>query len=256
MAARYEAADAEERRVTLMQGSTTAEALARQMLAGMEAADVRRRADDAIARCKELELVSDWDAVPEKMADFYRVVFAAAHVLPSGGSVETGVFRGGTSGPLILSDPPESFHIGIDPFGFSAQSYADLADAYGEWRAVRQTVAKLTALGAQHGVTYCHYTMSASQFVRGDLLEPSVAVRVVHLDGDHSEPAVIEELGYFRRKLRRPVLFVLDDHDDTYPGVEAGVRRAGAGMARVFHRHYAYPGFPTPLGFSAWVHTP
>jgi hypothetical protein len=215
-----------------MANSSQAEALAQKVLAGMESGPVRDSADDAIAQCKELGFISDWDAVPEKIADFYRVLFAAAEVLPPGGSVETGVFRGGTSGPLILSDAPESFHIGIDPFGFPSQSYADLADAYGQWEEARRTMAKLSALGAQQNV------------------------RTVHLDGDHGEAAVVEELTYFRRKLARPVLFVLDDHDDTYPGVESGVRRAGQGMARVFHRHYDYPGFATKLGFSAWIHVP
>lgn len=239
-----------------MANSSQAEALAQKVLAGMESGPVRDSADDAIAQCKELGFISDWDAVPEKIADFYRVLFAAAEVLPPGGSVETGVFRGGTSGPLILSDAPESFHIGIDPFGFPSQSYADLADAYGQWEEARRTMAKLSALGARQNVTYCHYTMSASRFIQADLLEPTVDVRTVHLDGDHGEAAVIEELTYFRRKLARPVLFVLDDHDDTYPGVESGVRRAGQGMARVFHRHYDYPGFATKLGFSAWIHVP
>jgi hypothetical protein len=242
--------------VTETTGSAQAETLAQRILAGMDSEEVRDQADDAIAECKELDFISDWDAVPEKMADFYRVIFAAAKILPAGGSVETGVFRGGTSGPLILSDSPESFHIGIDPFGFSSQSYADLAEVYGQWQGARRTMAKLSALGAQQNVTYCHYTMSASRFIQADLLESTIDVRTVHLDGDHSEAAVIEELTYFRRKLARPVLFVFDDHDDTYPGVESGISRAGTGMARVFHRHYNYPGFPTPLGFSAWVHVP
>ena len=242
--------------MTSMEVSAEAEALARRVLEAMDEDHVCDAADDAIAECKELAFVSDWDAVPEKITDFYRTVVAAAAVLPAGGSVETGVFRGGTSAPLILSDSPESFHIGIDPFGFSSQSYTDLAHVYGLWQEARRAMAKLSALGAQQNVTYCHYTMSASRFIQTDLLEPNVDVRTVHLDGDHSEAAVVEELTYFRRRLRRPVLFVLDDHDDTYPGVEAGVRRAGAGMARVFHRHYNYPGFPTPLGFSAWIHVP
>ncbi|MCK6452502.1 MAG: hypothetical protein L6R19_16890 [Alphaproteobacteria bacterium] len=240
----------------MAESTATAETLAGRILGAMDGPEIARGADEAMRRCKDLGFESDWDAVPEKMTAFHRVILAAAAVLPPGGSVETGVFRGGTSGPLILADPPESFHIGIDPFGFPSQSYADLADAYGQWQEARRTMAKLSAVGAQQNVTYCHYTMAASRFIQADLLEPIVDVRTVHLDGDHGEDAVVEELAYFRRKLARPVLFVLDDHDDTYPGVEAGMRRAGAGMARVFHRHYAYPGFPTPLGFSAWVHAP
>jgi hypothetical protein len=222
----------------------------------MDSAEIRRRADDVAAACKALGFESDWDAVPAKMAAFHRAILASAQVLPPGGSVETGVFRGGTSAPLILSDPPESFHIGIDPFGLASQSYADLAEVYGRWKDARATLAKLCALGREREVTYCHYTMAAATFVACDLLDARAPFRVVHLDGDHSEQAVYEELAYFRRKLRRPVLFVLDDHDPSYPGVEAGLRRAGQGMARVFHDLYDYPGFPAKLGFSAWVHAP
>jgi hypothetical protein len=233
-----------------------AQALADRIRAAMESAEIRRQAEEARTRCKALGFESDWDAVPEKLDCFYRAIFASAAVLPPGGSIETGVFRGGTSGPLILSNPAESFHIGIDPFGLASQSYADLAEVYGQWKGARATLAKLSALGDQRDVTYCHYMMAASTFIACDLLEPRAQFRVVHLDGDHSEQAVIEELGYFRRRIRRPCLFVLDDHDSTYPGVEAGVQRAGQGMARLFHNLYDYPGFPTKLGFSAWVHAP
>ncbi|MCC7047812.1 MAG: hypothetical protein IT562_13950 [Alphaproteobacteria bacterium] len=161
-----------------------------------------------------------------------------------------------TARSLILSNPPESFHLGIDPFGLATQSYADLAEVYGQWKGARTTLAKLSALADAQDVTYCHYTMAASTFIACDLLDPRAQFRVVHLDGDHSEQAVCEELDYFRRKLARPVLFVLDDHDSTYPGVESGRQRAGQGLARVFHNLYDYPGFPTKLGFSAWVHAP
>jgi hypothetical protein len=222
----------------------------------MESAEIHRQAAAAMAACKALGFESDWDAVPEKMAAFHRVIRASAAVLPAGGSVETGVFRGGTSGPLMLSNPPESFHVGIDPFGLASQSYEDLAEVYGQWKGARTTLARLSALGQERDVTYCHYTMAAAKFIACDLLDTRAAFRVVHLDGDHSEQAVYEELDYFRRKLGRPVLVVLDDHDSTYPGVEAGVQRAGQGMARVFHNFYDYPGFPTKLGFSAWVHAP
>jgi hypothetical protein len=242
--------------VVAFDGSAAAEALAKKILSSMESPDIQRPAAGAMARCKALGFESDWDAVPEKMEAFYRVIFAASAVLPAGGSVETGVFRGGTSGPLILCDAPESFHIGIDPFGLAAQSYADLADVYGQWKGARATLAKLSVLGEAQNVTYCHHTMAASKFIACDLLNEAADFRIVHLDGDHSEQAVCEELAYFRRKIRRPALFVLDDHDTTYPGVETGMQRAGRGMAKVFHRFYDYPGFPTKLGFSAWVHAP
>lgn len=239
-----------------MESTDAAAALAAKIRAAMETPEIHRRAAESLARTRALGFESDWDAVPDKLARFHRAILAAGEVLPPGGSIETGVFRGGTSGPLILANPAESFHIGIDPFGLATQSYEDLAAVYGQWKGARATLAKLSALADERDVTYCHYTMAASTFIEADLLDPRAPFRVVHLDGDHSEKAVVEELDYFRRKIARPVMFVLDDHDQTYPGVEAGVQRAGKGMARVFHELYDYPGFPTRLGFSAWVHAP
>lgn len=236
--------------------SNAAADLAAQILAGMDDRQVQAQAEAALETSKALGFESDWDAVPEKLRAFRQAIFASAKVLPPGGSVETGVFRGGTSGPLILSNPPESFHIGIDPFGNAAQSYPELAEAYAQWKPVRRTLKRLTKLAQERDVTYLHYAMGSSRFAECDLLEVGQQVRVVHLDGDHGEPAVIDELTYFRRKIQRPCLFVLDDHDSTYPGVESGMQRAGQGMAKVFHRLYDYPGFPTKLGFSAWVHCP
>jgi len=236
--------------------STTATQLAAQILAAMDRPNIQAKAEAARDASKALGFESDWDAVPEKLRAFRQAIFASATVLPPGGSVETGVFRGGTSGPLILSNPPESFHIGIDPFGNAAQSYPELAEAYAQWKPVRSTLARLTKLAQECDVTYLHYAMGSTRFAECDLLEVGQQVRVVHLDGDHGEQAVVDELTYFRRKIQRPCLFVLDDHDSTYPGVENGMQRAGQGMAKVFHRLYDYPGFPTKLGFSAWVHCP
>jgi hypothetical protein len=77
--------------------------------------------------------------------------------------------------------------------------------------------------------------------------------RIVHLDGDHSADAVAEELNYFRNRIANPALIILDDHDEHFPGVEAGMQRAGQGLVRVLHERYAFPAYGE-AGFSAWLH--
>jgi hypothetical protein len=65
--------------------------------------------------------------------------------------------------------------------------------------------------------------------------------------------AVVEELEYFRRRIAGPALFIMDDHDEHFPGVEEAMRDAGAGMAQVLHRYYDFPNYGV-AGFSAWLH--
>lgn len=229
--------------------------LAQRILTAMSQSAIRSRAAHAIQATRSLGLCSDWDQCPEKVLDFGCLIEAAASLLPPGGSIETGVYRGGTSGPLILCAAPECFHISIDPFGLPSQSYEELKQEYSDWPEIRRVLARLAGLAEERSVTYCHYMMAAADFIRADLLQHPSYFPIVHLDGSHTKEAVTEELVYFRNKLRGPTLFILDDHDMNFPGVgEALSSSAGAGLVPVLHNHYAFPKIVQPCGFSAWLH--
>jgi hypothetical protein len=122
--------------------------------------------------------------------DFARLCVASRRVLPPGGSVETGVFRGGTAGILLHCTSPDSFHVSIDPYGLPGQSYVDPRDESSQWPwpEVRRTMTCLTAHSRE--ITFCHYLMSASAFIRADHLQHPARFQIVHLDGDHSRAAV------------------------------------------------------------------
>ena len=211
------------------------------------------RADAERMRCdtERRGLVSDWQASPEKMDAFARLVLAAQAVLGPGGTLETGVCRGGTSALLVACAPAEAFHIAIDPFGLPSQSYANRAK-YGRWHHVRATLASLAVLGRERAVTVLPYVMSSQTFIAADLLTHEAPIRIVHLDGDHSAAAVAMELRYFRSRVAHPALFVLDDHDAHFPGVEEGLAQEGRGMLRILHERYDFPGYGL-AGFSAWL---
>ena len=230
----------------------SASLLAGRIRAAMESPDVCARAAALRREANRRGLVSDWDASPEKMDAFARLVVAAQDTLGAGGTLETGVCRGGTSALLIASAPQEAFHIAIDPFGLPSQSYANRTK-YGRWPHVRTTLAALAALGHERSVTVLPYVMSSQAFIAADLLEHDGPIRIVHLDGDHSRDAVAMELDYFRRRIAGPALFILDDHDAHFPGVEDGFAAAGHGMLRILHAHYDFPDYGV-AGFSAWLH--
>jgi len=235
----------------------------RSVMAGPE---VERLADRHLAESVRRELYTDWGSspewsyqpCPEKVRDFNRLIVAARRVLPPGSSIETGVFRGGTSGPLILTAPPNSFHVAIDPYGLPEQSYKDaegnIDAGYADWPHARSTLRQLAALAHECDVTFSHYLMSAQTFIDADLLRHPGRFSIVHLDGDHEVDAVIAELRYFRGKLGGPALFILDDHDNYNPGVQAGLNQAGAGLVRIFHNFYQAADRRMPFGFSAWLH--
>ena len=198
-------------------------------------------------------LVSDWEGSPTKTDAFARLVIASQQVLGPGSTIETGVCKGGTSALLIASAPPEAFHVAIDPFGLPSQSYQDRIK-YGRWPQVRATLAALTAMGQEKHVTVAPYIMASQTFIAADLLQHASCFRIVHLDGDHSADVVTHELVYFRSRVASPALFILDDHDAHYPGVEDGLRRAGKGLVPVLHERYDFPGYGE-AGFSAWLHS-
>jgi hypothetical protein len=229
--------------------------LATRIATAMSQPEIVTRATHAIELTRSLGLYSDWDSCAEKVLDFGSLIEATASLLPPGGSIETGVYRGGTSGPLILCATAESFHISIDPFGLPSQSYEAMKEEYGAWPEVRKVLARLSRLAEERSVTYCHYLMAAADFTHADLLQQPGYFRIVHLDGAHSKEAVIGELVYFRSKLKGPALFILDDHDTHFPGVgEAVTSSAGTGLVPVLHRHYAFAKTMQPCGFSAWLH--
>jgi hypothetical protein len=161
-----------------------------------------------------------------------------------------GVFRGGSSAILIQAVGRRGFHVSIDPFGLRGQSYA-LAE-YADWDAARRTVAALSAFAAERHVYHLHYWMDSASFAAADLLRVPESVAVVHLDGDHSYRAVRDELRYFRRRVKPPALYVLDDHDAHFPGVELAFRLHGRGLHPVLHREYPLPGYGA-AGFSVWL---
>lgn len=228
--------------------------------------EVARQAEWLLAESVRRELFCDWGSspewdyrpCPEKVQDFNRLVLATQRVLPPGGSIETGVFRGGTSGPLILCAPPNSFHVGIDPYGLPEQSYkeanGDIDAGYADWPRARSTLRQLATLADERGVTFCHYLMSAQTFIDADLLRHPGRFSIVHLDGDHSLDAVVAELCYFRKKVGGPALFIMDDHDDYCPDVQIGLDTAGRGLVEIFHNFYHTGHRDMPTGFSAWLH--
>jgi hypothetical protein len=235
-----------------MDDTVSLRACAERIRAAMHAGGIGERARCLREDAAALGLVSDWEASPEKMDAFTRLVIAVQDTLGAGSTLETGVCRGGTSALLLGSAPEEAFHIAIDPFGLPSQSYANRAK-YGRWRHVRATLAALTQLGRARAVTVLPYVMSSQAFIAADLLEHQASIRIVHLDGDHSADAVAAELAYFRARIAGPAVFILDDHDEHFPGVEQGLARAGAGMERVLHERYDFPGYGS-AGFSAWLH--
>ena len=234
-----------------MENAASSQSIAERIRAAMREPQTRADAERICLDADRRGLVSDWQASPEKMHAFARLLIAAQRVLGPGGTLETGVCRGGTSALLVASAPPEAFHIAIDPFGLPSQSYANRAK-YGRWHHVRAALGALTALGSERAVTVLPYVMSSQAFIAADLLTHEGPIRIVHLDGDHSADAVAMELGYFRSRVARPALFILDDHDEHFPGVEEGIARAGRGMVRVLHERYDFPGYGV-AGFSAWL---
>ena len=235
-----------------MQNTAGAQRLAERIRAAMRAPGISERADRLRRDAGALDLVSDWEASPEKMDAFTRLVIAAQDTLGPGGTLETGVCRGGTSALLIGSAPEEAFHIAIDPYGLLSQSYANRVK-YGRWRHVRATLAALTQLGRSRAVTVLPYVMSSQTFIAADLLQHEGSIRIVHLDGDHAADAVAMELAYFRSRVAGPAVFILDDHDEHFPGVEQGLAREGDGLVRILHERYDFPGYGF-AGFSAWLH--
>jgi hypothetical protein len=217
------------------------------LLAALEEPNVEGRAASALARARAAGLRSDWEGCAKEL-DFGRLVFAARKVLGAGSSVETGVFEGGTSALLILSATPETFHVSVDPYGLPGQSYP--LEEYRRWESFRKTTRRLAELADDCGVTYAHYLTDSRSFVEADLLPPA-SFNIVHLDGDHGYETVGAELSYFGRKLVPPVLFILDDHDDHYPGVGQALGDF-PDLERVFHRMYDFPNYGW-AGFSAWV---
>jgi hypothetical protein len=226
--------------------------LAERIRAALRSPEVGAGAERIRHDAQERGLVSDWEGSPEKVDTFARLVIAAQSILGPGSTLETGVCKGGTSALLIACAPQEAFHIAIDPFGLPSQSYANRAK-YGRWRQVRDTLFALTQLGRESGVTVLPYVMSSQAFIGANLLQHEGPIRIVHLDGDHSADAVTQELRYFRSRVTSPALFILDDHDAHFPGVEEGLQRAGQGLISVLHERYDFPGYGE-AGFSAWLH--
>ncbi len=95
------------------------ETLLQKIMASLTSTEHLAEAETYVALCKSLGLVSDWSSVPAKERDFASLVLAIQQHFPPGGTIETGVYRGGTSGLLLLTCAPEAFHVTIDPYGIS-----------------------------------------------------------------------------------------------------------------------------------------
>jgi hypothetical protein len=221
-----------------------------QLLVAFESPSVASEAQKKLSLAKSKGLRSDWEG-SEKEFDFARLCVSIGKVLPAGGSVETGVLRGGTSALLVLTCPPESFHVSIDPYGLATQSYEGLG--YKDWGVMRSTVRALAELADTCAVTYCHYLTDSMTFIAANLLQHPGAFRVVHLDGDHTYEAVRAELDYFTTRLSGPTVFILDDHDDNFPGVGRAVAEFPK-LEPLIHRTYDFPPYGV-CGFSGWFHS-
>jgi hypothetical protein len=230
-----------------------AEALAARLREALDDAAIADTARACLARCRARGLVSDWDedACPKPL-HFATLAAATAATIPAGGTVEVGVYRGGTAGILLMTGAPDRYHVSIDPFGLPEQSYTNPTLPYGDAGAARATLRALGELAEEQAVTLCHYWMASTRFIEADLLTHPGGFRFVHLDGPHDRDTVAAELRYFRSRIAGPCVFVLDDHDALNPGVAEAVKAAGAGLEPLFHRHYdtRYG----RCGFSAWLH--
>lgn len=221
-----------------------------RLMDALGSAELNAEAERQLARTKSMGLTTDWEG-SRKEIDFAYLTSAVKKVFPPGGSIEIGVFEGGTSGLLICSCAPNAFHISIDPYGLPSQSYS-LAE-YRHWPMMRATALHLHQLANTCDVTYCHYLMDSMSFVKSNLFQHPGRFNLVHLDGDHSCDTVRAELGYFMQRLTPPTVFVLDDHDDHFPGVERALRPLRGQLVEIFHRMYNLPEYGA-AGFSAWLH--
>ena len=212
--------------------------------------DVASEAREHLARAKALGMRSDWHGT-EKDLDFGRLVVAVNRILPPGGSIETGVLYGGTSALLIMSCAPGAFHLSIDPYGLLKDEF--WGDDSLAWDTARGALRRLHQLADDRGVNYSHYLLDSQTFIRADLLRHPGRFNIVHLDGDHSFPTVTAELLYFTEKLTGPVVFIMDDHDDNFPGVNRALVGFHDVLTEIFHRRYDRP--PEGIvGFSAWLY--
>jgi hypothetical protein len=217
------------------------------------AAEVQTEAARNVATCRARGLLSDWDEdACQKVPHFAALMIAVRRLIPSGGTAETGVYRGGTSALMMLGSEPDRFHVSVDPFGLPGQAYADPSHGYGNWAEARRTVLELSKLAHEQRINFCHYWMASVQFVGANLLSQPGGFRAVHLDGPHDVDTVTQELRYFRSRIDGPCVFILDDHDDHFPGVQQGLEAAGQGLVPIFHRIYETR--YGRCGFSAWLH--
>jgi len=221
----------------------------------MCAAEVQSEAAQNVVTCRARGLISDWDVDDcQKVPDFAALMIAVRGLIPSGGTVETGVFRGGTSALMMLSSAPDRFHVSVDPFGLPGQVYANPVLDYENWPEARRTVFELSRLAHEQQINFCHYWMASVQFVDANLLSQPGGFRAVHLDGPHDVDTVTRELRYFRSRIDGPCVFILDDHDDQFPGVQQGLEAAGQGLVPILRRMYEMR--YGRCGFSAWLHWP
>jgi hypothetical protein len=237
------------------ESNSKAHALSREIADLMCAADLQTEGARNVDTCRRRGLISDWDEDDcQKVPHFAALMIAVRSLIPSGGTVETGVYRGGTSALMMLSSDFDRFHVSVDPFGLQGQAYTDPAHGYGNWPEARRTVFELSKLAYEQGINFCHYWMASVQFVSADLLPQPRHFRAVHLDGPHDVGSVTQELHYFRSRIEGPCVFILDDHDDHFPGVQQALDTAGQGLVPILHRMYdtRYG----RCGFSAWLHWP
>jgi hypothetical protein len=118
----------------------------------------------------------------------------------------------------------------------------------------RKVIRHLSELAQEHSVTHCHYFLDSATIIRNDLLRHPHRFNVVHLDSDHSYDTARAELAYFIGKLSGPTAYVLDDHDEHFPGVDRALRDF-TGFTEVVHPMYDCGKPYGVAGFSAWLHT-
>ena len=54
------------------------------------------------------------------------------------------------------------------------------------------------------------------------------------------------------RKIAGPTVYIMDDHDEHFPGVQQALRAFSGALAPLFHRVYDFPSYGR-AGFSAWL---
>ena len=215
----------------------------------LDSARIEKESLEILKYVSSLGFHSDWSNKTSKTLDFTKLVMSVKHIFPPGGTIEVGVYAGGTSSILMYACCKDCFHISIDPYGLLKKFNEETCN----FKTVRATLRKLSILAEKLAVTHTHFMLDSHVFVKSDLLFPRERYNIVHLDGDHSYKSVSDELNYFIKKINNPVVLIFDDHDEHYPGVDKAIKEKSSNLKKIFHKKYQHENYGI-AGFSAFLY--